>query len=53
MDTLNEKVKLCSSCNKNPANELHICPYAEDIDGDSESKCDCCDECWGNCADDI
>ena len=44
---------LCDKCRKNPANELHICPYKEDIDGDSETRCNCCEECLDNCVGDI
>jgi len=45
--------ELCSSCKKNPAEELHECPYAAEICGDEDTQCDCCDECRGNCCDDI
>ncbi len=31
----------------------HTCPYAEDINGDSESLCNCCSDCIDNCAQDI
>ena len=43
----------CSRCHKNPASEPHTCPYAEDINGDSETQCDCCADCTSECADDI
>lgn len=33
--------------------ELHTCPYAEDIGGDSESLCNCCADCQYQCAMDI
>lgn len=32
---------------------LHSCPYASDINGDYESKCDCCPYCEQQCAYDI
>ena len=33
--------------------EDHTCPYSEDIDGDSEFKCNCCAYCIQECANDI
>lgn len=33
--------------------ELHTCPYNEDINDDSETKCNCCDDCMQQCCDDI
>jgi len=43
----------CQMCKKNPSEELHSCPYAEDINGDSETLCDCCHEYSRQCAEDI
>lgn len=31
----------------------HTCPYAEEINDDHESLCECCDICAGECAADI
>tara|TARA_R100001244_G_C5153594_1_gene130071 strand:+ start:484 stop:627 length:144 start_codon:yes stop_codon:yes gene_type:complete len=31
----------------------HTCPYAEDIGGDYETLCNCCDECQDQCCMDI
>lgn len=39
-------------CNPNLADE-HTCPYKEDIDGDYETLCSCCDFCIRNCMDNI
>ncbi len=44
----NEKCK-CG----NDACEPHPCPYREEIDDDSETLCDCCEECKGECAMDV
>lgn len=33
--------------------EKHTCPYQEDVNGDSEYLCNCCDSCEQNCCDDI
>ena len=46
--------KLCSKCGKNPAEELHPCPYksemnAESMDEDDLDLCDCCVDCRGDC----
>jgi len=30
--------------------EDHTCPFAEEIDGDSETQCNCCDYCTEQCA---
>ncbi len=32
---------------------LHACPYKEDVHGDIETACNCCDKCKQNCIDDI
>lgn len=44
------KTDMCS-CGKNPAEPLHGCPYASDINGDYDSLCDCCKECESECSD--
>ncbi len=41
------KRNLCD-CGKK-GKKLHTCPYQEDIKGDSETVCNCCDECEQNC----
>lgn len=33
--------------------EEHVCPYLEDIGGDSKTLCNCCELCEQNCAEDI
>lgn len=33
--------------------EPHTCPFAEEIHGDNETLCTCCDECTYQCAMDI
>lgn len=33
--------------------EPHTCPYAEDVNNDSETLCTCCDACAQECAYDI
>jgi len=43
------KVNMCK-CGKNPESDWeHTCPYKEEIDGDSETHCRCCDECRHDC----
>jgi hypothetical protein len=37
----------------NEARALHPCPYASEINDDSESLCDCCETHTQECADDI
>jgi len=31
----------------------HSCPYGEDIHGDYDTLCTCCEYCQGECANDI
>jgi hypothetical protein len=31
----------------------HGCPYAEDVNGDYEFQCNCCESCTSLCADEI
>lgn len=35
------------------AEEAHPCPFAEEINDDSETLCSCCDDCANDCAMDI
>lgn len=44
--------ELCRSCRKNPAEEDHACPFAEEIYNDHE-PCNCCKECTNECCMDI
>jgi len=51
---MEESLKLCESCNKNPAAEPHSCPFQEDInDNFDEEYCTCCSECQHDCLMDI
>ena len=43
---------LCK-CGKSAATEPHPCPFAQDLYGDSETLCTCCDDCRHECAMDI
>ncbi len=52
-NTVLADVAKCSRCNTNAASEEHTCPYAEEINNDSESLCDCCDACRHECCMDI
>lgn len=38
---------------ENYKSELHTCPYAEEINEDSDTLCDCCETCMHECAMDI
>lgn len=40
----------CGQCKKNPPEDDHTCPYAEDILGDCETECNCCKDCERECA---
>lgn len=39
---------ICQRC-KRPGQPPHTCPYAEEINGDSETLCTCCAECRQEC----
>lgn len=46
--------ELCSRCKQNPAEELHGCPYAEDVGNNHDQEyCDCCNKCRRECLADI
>ena len=47
-----EEAELCK-CGENPATEPHPCPFNEDLHGDSETLCTCCEDCRYQCAMDI
>lgn len=38
---------------KNLAEPLHECPFQREINDDADYRCNCCDACSQNCADDI
>lgn len=44
-------VELCG-CG-NPAEPLHSCPFKEEINDDSETLCNCCNDCRHECAMDV
>ena len=43
----------CERCNKNDGEDLHVCPYQEDVNGDEETLCNCCTDCVNTCVDEI
>ena len=40
--------ELCDRCRRNPAAELHPCPYKSEINLDDE-QCNCCPSCEEQC----
>jgi hypothetical protein len=38
----------CEKCAENLEDE-HTCPFAEEINDDSETLCNCCDDCTHEC----
>ena len=44
---------LCERCHKGAAQSMHTCPYQEEINGDSDTLCDCCEDCEAECCDSI
>lgn len=48
------KSKLCPKCKKNLATGLHGCPYAEEVNNNTNPEyCTCCKECEQVCADEV
>lgn len=45
--------KKCNNCGKNDPSPLHTCPYAEEINNDYTTTCNCCSYCCSQCAWDI
>ena len=52
LEISSEKFSECDRC-KNPAEELHTCPFNEEIDDDYETLCNCCFDCTNVCCEDI
>jgi hypothetical protein len=40
-------------CGNNPAEDLHACPYDEDVNNDSMPSCFCCAACQKKCSEDV
>lgn len=53
MDKLLDRSKddTCPSCHKNSEQEMHTCPFFEEIRNDSR-LCSCCEQCEKNCEND-
>ncbi len=54
----NEFTDACEShrirnCEGKGTDELHTCPFREDINNDSETLCNCCEACTQECSDEI
>ena len=48
-----EVYKTGRTCCKAAKLKAHTCPYREDVHGDNESLCNCCEQCQHECAMDI
>ena len=45
------KVSECQNCKKKPGtDELHSCPYQEEINNNFKAECNCCEFCQNECA---
>ena len=44
---------VCEGCSKERGEPLHTCPFAEDIHQDSNTLCNCCEDCQHGCCMDI
>lgn len=49
--------EMCDKCNRDEAAPKHPCPYDVEMsynkDEDEIYHCNCCDDCYSNCAGDI
>lgn len=43
----------CPECGYNEREEWHHCPYMEEMYGDTDFLCECCDECQVDCHQEI
>lgn len=50
---MSEQEQKCQNCGKHPAEELHSCPFQEEINDNSEAGCNCCADCVHECCMDI
>ncbi len=46
------EIEICDRC-YSKAQELHSCPYEEEINGDNAKLCNCCEGCTTDCRDSI
>jgi hypothetical protein len=49
---MRDRPELCK-CGELPSQEMHPCPFDEDVNNDPRPKCWCCRECKYQCAMDI
>ena len=52
-ESVNQDGAKCENCNYTHAQVSHTCPYKEDICGDYETFCNCCNDCKIACGEDI
>lgn len=45
--------EICDRCKLVKAQELHLCPFKEEINTDHETLCNCCEYCQTDCKDSI
>ena len=43
----------CQRCKTAEADEPHICPYQDDVNSDTEYRCNCCSDCYSDCTQEI
>ncbi len=43
----------CKRCGNAPSEKPHPCPYESEIGDDDETLCNCCEDCEGECTDEI
>ena len=48
MSKLTDETK-CQQCGNKTEEEEHPCPYLQELDGDEEPHCNCCESCINDC----
>lgn len=47
------ETEMCENCGKNPATEPHPCPFDQEIEGNDDDVCTCCETCQEDCEIDV
>lgn len=42
---------MCRICEKRPGVDEHVCPYQLDVEDDTGTNCNCCEQCAKECSD--
>lgn len=48
-----EENELCQKCKEGAAQLMHLCPCLHELNDDTETLCNCCEECQNDCSEEI